>query len=487
MLFGNNQDGTIEIFMPIFVRSFFKNLSSLALGTIIARFVNFIATVYIARALGASQFGVFSFSLTIFIAYSMIANLGLENLIVRQVARSSPQINQFLGDAIIVRLLAIPLGILISILLWFNNPTALGIIVFLFGYGLMNATILFVSAIFRGLERMEIQTLLVSAQAILTTGFVLIALFFDENAFWVAAAYCFASSIVAISSWFLLKKFAIQPRFRWQPSSWKMLILQNLPFTISLIGLLIFDRHAVIFIAYFADEAAVGWFNAVYFIILAIVNVPLIIINTFYPQLSRASLIEETNQLPILFSLILKMVNMISLPIAISLYVYSDFIVELFYGFEYAPASKILQLLAISIPFLFMVIVLNSMLQTMDAQKLSAWAFCVGLILILPLTGILTWWGGYLSATMGYTISAMILAAIFIGAMHKQMSFVEKRKTFAFPLIAGSSMLVIFSAFRTPTPPFFAILLALAAYFAALIFTGVLSKDLWYTFKYAVQ
>ena len=133
MLFGNNQDGTIEIFMPIFVRSFFKNLSSLALGTIIARFVNFIATVYIARALGASQFGVFSFSLTIFIAYSMIANLGLENLIVRQVARSSPQINQFLGDAIIVRLLAIPLGILISILLWFNNPTALGIIVFLFG------------------------------------------------------------------------------------------------------------------------------------------------------------------------------------------------------------------------------------------------------------------------------------------------------------------------------------------------------------------
>jgi O-antigen/teichoic acid export membrane protein len=399
-----------------------KNLLSLTTSAVIARLVNFLATAYVARQLGAGHFGQFSFVLTIFVAYSMAANLGLENFVVRQVARTPETITRFIADAQIVKLLALPFGLLLSLFLWFHDPQAWGIILFLWGYSLMNATILFEAAIFRGLEKMELQTVLITAQAFLTTVSVVAVLQVTEGGVWVAAAYCLASAVVALAGWGLLWWYGVRPQFQWRPAAWGRLLRDNFPFTLALLGLLIFDRQAVVFIARFDDAAAVGWFNAVYFIILALVNIPLILINTLFPALSRATQQQDQTQFVRLYHLLCKLLWAISLPLTLGLVALAPFIVQTLYGEAFAPAARILQILAVSLPFLFLIIVLNGLLQTMDAPQQAAQAFLGCLLIAMPLTGLLSWQGGYMGGTVGYTLAAMLLSGVMWLMVQQQLS-----------------------------------------------------------------
>lgn len=403
-----------------------KNLLSLTTGAVIARLVNFLATAYVARQLGAGHFGQFSFVLTIFVAYSMAANLGLENFVVRQVARTPEDSTRFIADAQVVKLVAIPIGFLLSFLLWFHDPQAVEIILFLFGYSLMNAAILFEAAIFRGLEKMEWQTVLVAVQAFLTTLSVVAVLQRTGDGVWVAAAYCAASALVALGGWGILWQLGVRPQFRWQPDAWKTLLHDNWPFTLALLGLLVFDRQAVVLIAQFDDAAAVGWFNAVYFIILALVNIPLILINTLFPALSRATQHNDPTQFIRLYHLLFRLLFAISLPITVGLYSFAPFIVQTLYGEAFAPAALILQILAVSLPFLFLIIVLNGVLQTMDAQKQAAQAFMGCLLIVIPLTAVLSWQGGYVGGTVGYTLAAVLLAVVLWGRVQQQ--FTQRRQ-----------------------------------------------------------
>ena len=202
------------------IRRLTKNSFVLTAGTAVTRLVNFLVMIYIARQLSVAAFGQFSYAYTIFFAFAYFINLGLENLVVRQTARHPSEITPFLNNILGVRLLCWPLGLLLMMLLWWQDPTSFWIVLFFFGYSLGSAHILLVSAVFRGLEKMEVQALLLSLQSILMAVMVGIVLLWTDNVNIVAAIYCLAA--VALSVLFashLLRREGIMPKLGWQPVS----------------------------------------------------------------------------------------------------------------------------------------------------------------------------------------------------------------------------------------------------------------------------
>ncbi len=294
-----------------------RNLTALLVGTAVMRLLGLVTTLFVARSLGPDRFGAFSFAFTAFVLFSLVANLGLENLVVRQVARQEGKLTVFLGDAALIKLVAIPVGLLIVWLLAAQELSGFWLALWLAGYGLGHAHLMFQCAVFRGLERMGRQTWLVSLEAGLTLLAALTAVWLFDSATWVAGAYCFGSWGAALLGQIWLRRQVGPLRYRWDAARLRSLLRLTLPFSLGITGLLLFDRQVSLLVYLFDSETAVGWFNAVYFLILATSNAPLILLNALFPQLAREGVQPNKHQLQQSIRTALRYLNIISFPLAI--------------------------------------------------------------------------------------------------------------------------------------------------------------------------
>src|SRR5690606_27639121 len=96
-------------------------------------------------------------------------------------------------------------------------------------------------------------------------------------------------------------------------------------------------------------------------------------------------------------------------------------LVALIYGSAFAPAAQILQRLALSVPFLYGIVLGHGILQTLDAPHVAAAAFAAGLALGLPLSIWLTLEYGYMGSVNGYVLGAVLLAGLMLLGVRRRL------------------------------------------------------------------
>ena len=464
------------------IRRLTKNSFVLTAGTAVTRLVNFLVMIYIARQLSVAAFGQFSYAYTIFFAFAYFINLGLENLVVRETARHPQEITPFLNNILGVRLICWPLGLLLMMLLWWQDPTSFWIVLFFFGYSLGSAHILLVSAVFRGLEKMEVQALLLSLQSILMAVAVGVVLIWTDNVNVVAAMYCLAAIVVGLFASYLLRREGIVPKLGWQPVVWRKLFKTNLSFTVAFVSSLLFERIIVVFLSLFTDNTAVAWFNASFFIYLALFNVPLIIVAVIFPTMSQSATLRSKQHVEQLYSTIFTFLWATSLPLTIVVIYLAPFIIQLTFGDQYQPAVMILRILMVGLPFICIVILLAGVLQTIDAQAVAARAYAGGVLITFPLLGVVSWQTqDYLLITISYVVATIILAGLMWQMGSKQIRLLNPVKTILLPITAVFGMFFILTFI--PLELYWNLPLSMLWYVAFLIFGGVLNKEMIFVLK----
>ena len=100
-------------------KNFAKNivLSGFSEFTTVFLFVLFI---FAARQLGDEQFGVFMFAMAFVGLFEIINDLGLKNLLVREVARNKQNAKEFIGNAVTVSVFLSGIGLFLVVIM----PTA---------------------------------------------------------------------------------------------------------------------------------------------------------------------------------------------------------------------------------------------------------------------------------------------------------------------------------------------------------------------------
>lgn len=388
----------------------------LTTGVVLARLVNFVMITVVARRLGPASFADFSFVLAIFIAYGLIANLGLENLIVREVARSAESGRAIMEQALGVKLLALPVGVALVLVIGWYDPSLWRIAWALFLYGQLHAELLFLYALFRGQEKMHRQMILVVLQALFIASLSIVALFWRPSAESVSVAHAVGGAVPLAIGWWWVARERLLPQRLGERHAVGRLLRTTVPFAFSILGLLIFDRHAILFVEAFASREALGWYNAVYLVILALSQLPLIAINGLFPLLAQRAQ-DGARLLPIVRRA-WGLLTVLGVAVALALFASAPWLIPLIFGAAYRPAATIMQILALSIPAIFSMILLNGLLQAVDQQRMAGIAFAVGLLIACPLTAFLAARYGYLGGAVGYTIAAYLiglLLAIFTG------------------------------------------------------------------------
>lgn len=399
-----------------------RNLVSLVSGFFVVRVVSFLSTLYITRSLGPSEFGTFSFGLTLSFIFIVCTNLGLDEYVVREVAREPRGASGLISDALLLRVIALGIGMLTIVGLSLLTPERAWLLLFLGVYSVMHSCLLLICSVFRGIERMEFQSFLLTGEILLIAVGAALAVYLAQSGTAVAVGYLVAAAPMLGIGYGLLLRQEIRPRYRWQPDVWLRLARITLPFALNSIGLVVFDRLAVVFITVLDGETAAGWFNAVYFIMLVLTSIPGIVVMALFPPLVRAAQ-QGPTAVAELFAPLVKYTLIASVAATFGLYTLADWIVPLLFGPRYAPSVDILQLLSLGLPLTALAILAVGVLEAIDRQRASAIAIGCALLVAAPMYLAATWRWGYLGGTVTYVVTQIGLVVLLLWLLSRSIGW----------------------------------------------------------------
>ena len=161
--------------------SLLKNAVSLILASLIDKVAYAVLFIIIARKLTKTEFGAYNLVLTLIFIGGMIVNFGMENVIIREVAKDRNQARVYFSNAIflgfIFSLLSWPMMIVLAHLLKYGPE-----VIFLMSFG--GAAFVFMgfgqiaTAIIKGHERMDLFAVISVCYSIVALGFNVVVLWY---------------------------------------------------------------------------------------------------------------------------------------------------------------------------------------------------------------------------------------------------------------------------------------------------------------------
>jgi len=398
-------------------QTIFKNTFWLFFAEIISHFLRLILIIFIARVLGAEEYGKFTFALSFVSLLAILSDLGISSLITREFSKQKENEKEYADIISLKMFLSISVAIITFILSFFIGveesiqKTIWVLIAFIFVDGFFSIFYPFV----RARLKMEYEAITKIAQVLITVllGIIFISIF--PSAINLSYAYLVASvvvlTIVAVFFHFFLYFLKISFNF----SVWKKLLKNSWPLIFGFIGTWTYINLDSVMIGFWSSPEEVGWYNASARIIFAVIIIFAgIISRSFYPLLSKFSKKAEAG-LQKIFNYYLGLMIALSLPMMIGGIVLADKIVDFLYGFQkYEPSVMIFQILIILASASFLYYPYGTMLVVCDGQKKNFFVIAFGILINFILNLILVPIYGFYGAAVSTVISSIVSLILII-------------------------------------------------------------------------
>ncbi len=387
-----------------------KNIFSL-FGAKSIEIVSRLVTIsIITRYLGIEKYGEYAFVCTFVLFFLILANLGVEEIVTREVSKLPYQGKKYLNGAISIRLI-----LFTSMIAFFIIITAFydfSIILVKAMYFAIATQICFsfinlLLAVMRGLEKMEYEPL---ASLIIYSLFVTSVIYikhFDIGFISLFQAYFAATIVAAIILSFLVSKTINWHRLSLDFKLGRSMLQSGYAFGISTL-LLMGSFHVDIFVLkYLKGATDVALFQLPYTIILRLSIIPVSFITALFPILSRLSDPSGLGREKLKNTVIqaYKFLLVISLLIVFLGMNFADEIILILAGTKFLKASISFQILIWLIIFSFNDFLQSLTLVALDKQRLLIIQNVICLIVNLMLDLALVPWYGYIGACIATLIA----------------------------------------------------------------------------------
>lgn len=391
---------------------FFDYLLRLGFGLVIG--------VWIARYLGPRQIGYLDYARAYFGIFVVIAALGLDEIVIRDLVKMPARRFEILGSAFSLKLIS---GILITIIsiiiIRFLEPQDhfIQLTVSIFSFGL----------IFKSFDVIDLwfQSQVLSKYTVLARDAALLISYIGQFAFILLNLQLIAFALIQpfqliLAAIGLIIVYRIQGhsfkawQFRVSPT--KSMLRSSWPLLLAGVSIWIYMRVDQLILGSTVGveelgiySRAVRWAEFWFFI-------PVVITNSFFPSIINAKKYDEQVYIERLQT-ILNILMAISISIALAVTIFSDFLILLLYGPPYAKAGPQLSILIWSIVFVSMGIVRNKWAITEDLTKFTLISTFTGAAINLVLNLIFIPRYGAIAAALTTLISQFI-AAFLINIFH---------------------------------------------------------------------
>ncbi len=327
---------------------YFKNTSWLFGEKILRMIVGLFVGVWVARYLGPEQFGLFSYTQSFVGLFAVIATLGLDSIVIRELVHDKRHKDTLLGTAFWLKLFgAILVLITLTIAVNFtSNDTYTNSLVFIIAsatfFQCFNVIDFYYQA--KVLGKYIVYANVIS---LLVSSIVKIVLIFNEAPL-IAFAWAIAFDSIVLAMGYLYFYLKNHSLFTIKHLTFNKKIAQNLlkdswPLILSGMVIAIYMRIDQVMIKEILGSEAVGQYAAAVRISEAWYFIPMVIASSVFPAIINAKKISEE----LYYARLQKLYNLmvwISIAVALPMTFLSDWVINLLYGGQYNQAGNVLMI-----------------------------------------------------------------------------------------------------------------------------------------------
>lgn len=461
------------------------NVTFSSVVRIIDTFLALIITALLTRYLGPQGFGDYVIVFTFGYILTVLADLGLYSITVREISRNEAEENKIINNAFTLRMASTAIiffvGVAAMYFLPYQNHVKVGMILASVGFwSLFSAQIL--TSVFQKNLRIDKAALAEMAGRIFQL--ILVLVFIRENLGFLSIIIAFSLSSAVnffVSCRFAGKfsKLGIAADF----SVWKKMIREGWPLAFSAILVMLYFRLNIVILSLMKGGEAVGIFGAGYKILENLIFFPAMFVGLVMPMMSRAAK-EDIKRFKEILHKSFNALVIILVPLTMMTVILSDNIIYAIAGEKFSESAKVLNILIFATALIFLgtlwsnaIIALNRQRELVKIYSLGAILnFAANLILIPPLSYIGAAW-----ATLATEFLVTALMAFYL--WNKIAYFPRGGRLIKIIFAASLASLVVLAAkkviiLNSPLAAL-AVLLSFggAFYFLTLYFIGGVSRD----------
>jgi len=332
-----------------------SNIGWLTVDRIVRLGLGVLVTVAIARHLGPEDFGKLNYGMAMFALIGVCASLGLDQVVQRDLVKSSADRDRFLGTCLALKMIAGALGYLCLILIVRktvpDQTTRLTCLVI--GLALLvNGSFTFDNW-FQSQTQAKYTVYAQNTAFLTLTIFRIVLIFLGAGL--LAFAWCFSAeqilgAILSLTLFLIVVRPVTKWRFdlslarQWLANSWPLLL--------SGVAIIVYTRIDQIMLAHLADDRALGIYSAAVKVSEVSYFVPAILATSFFPSIIRTRELG-TDAYNVRRQHYFDLSVVLAVAIALPTTVLAGPIIHLLYGNKYAEAVPILCALVWATLFVF--------------------------------------------------------------------------------------------------------------------------------------
>jgi O-antigen/teichoic acid export membrane protein len=258
--------------------------------------LGFIVGALVARYLGPERFGHYAFVLAFIAFFQVVANLGADSIVVRDIARDPASAPQVLGTALRMRWLA-------GTLCW---ALAVAVVTAINPYDhetILMTAIVGGAMVFQAMDTIDLwfqsqtqsrRTVVAKLTAYAVTSGLKIALIFAQAPLvWFAGAFLFDFAVAALALAVAYRGFPTARRWTSDASLARDLLVHSWPFLLSGLLITVYMRIDLIMLKAFSSDHEVGIYASVLPISQLLQIIPMTLVISITPYIARQKLLGE--------------------------------------------------------------------------------------------------------------------------------------------------------------------------------------------------
>lgn len=469
---------TLETGVAGTARTVSKNFAALTSAHILAKFIGLGLFVCLARYLGAVNLGKYSFAVAFAGMFVVLADLGINVLIVREVARHREEATKYLNNIIVLKVILLLLVYLLifAVASIIPIPMITRHLVYLIGlYLLFTALAETGYSFLRAYEKMEYEAFTLVFCRLVALLLVVLVLVRGYGIIEVGWAFLAVGILNILIVGYLLIRHVGKPALRIDFGFISTLIKAAVPLgVISFVYTIYFHVDSVM-LEMMKGEAVVGWYNAAYRLMESLTFIPAMLAAALFPVFSRYYP-DASKSLINISEKAIKFLIIVILPICFGATFLARKLIFIIYAHNFENSILALQILIWALVLVSLNYILGNLLVAMNRQGtmmyivVGALALNVGLnLLLIPRFSLI----GSAVATVVSEIMVVGLACYFVGQYLAKLRVLEQ----VWKPLVGCLLMCGFIYFVPNLSIWVVIPGAAFLYFASLLILGAITKQ----------
>ena len=430
------------------------------------------------RYLGEGGFGDYIIVVTFIYIFSVLADLGLYSIVVREISRDGADEEKIVNNAFTLRafagLLFLSSAFFISLLFPYSWDVRMGIAVAATGFWFLSSTQVLMGLFQKHLVMDRVSVAEICGRVIQFL-FVWIVISLDLGFLSIIASIIAGALVSFLLVLFFASQY-VKIRLSFDFSLWKKLLKQGFPLAISAILVLIYFKLDTIFLSVIKTNEAVGVYGLSYKIMENLIFFPAMLVGLTMPIMSRSIFIDRAR----FQSIVQRTLNFLLIaviPMIFGIILISDKIIDLIGGNKgFADSPAVLNILMIALGFIFLGALFSNIIIAANKQKRLAQIYLIGMLFNVVTNFIFIPKYSYFGAAATTVATELLVTTLMIIVVYRALKFVPSF-VIIFKAILASILMALVLYYFSYLNIFVLVLLGGVVYLPVIYFIGGVSKE----------